>query len=478
MNPITDVIQKMVEFFSSRQEEVYVVGGFPRDLVMGCSPKDIDIVVKGEYGDIARAFADRLGSSCVGFHADAKTAKIRISLDSKVIEVDITSMVGASIGEDLHRRDFTMNAMAIPLEQALSESPEIVDPFGAVLDIANGELRITSDVVLRDDPIRCMRGVRLALQKNMLMPEKTSKIIKDHADLLTRVAGERIQSELMLILDSDDATPGVRMMDDLEILETILPEMTKGKGVTQPEDVHAYDVFEHGIATLGFMESFIQCKREDILQVPDGFYEQSVGRYSIAQTLKFVALLHDIGKPDTWGWDDSANRIRFIGHDEVGSELMAGITRRLRFSTEFRQLTTNMVANHMHPHHLAGGHRDPSRRAIRKYYRRTGEASQAILLLGMADYLGGRGHLLIPDMWESYAKGIEKVATGVVEQQQRSVEPLITGRDVLALGIKQGPSIGRILKDVTRAQELGEITSRDEAMEMAEDLVRRQICSQ
>ena len=474
-NELKYALAKLVEFCETNKTEAFIVGGFVRDVVMGCSPKDIDIVVRGDYRTAARAFADSLGKNCVGFHADPKTAKVLIIKDANVTEVDITSMTGQCIEEDLRRRDFTMNAMAMPVAEALTNNPTVIDPFDAKRDIASQEIRLTGDSVLGDDPIRCLRAVRLSIQKNMRIERRTEMAIREHAHLLEGVPGERVQAEISAILDTQEAARGVRMLDELDLLEVVLPELTAGRNVTQPADVHAYDVLEHCIQTLTYVEVFIDSGQTN-MDIPAGYYNQPVGHWRLRQVIKLAALLHDIGKAETRSWDETAQRVRFIGHDETGAAQVKGIAKRLRLGNDLRDLLVNMVANHMHPHHLVGGRRDPSPKAIRKYYRRTGSASKAILLLGMADYLGGRGNLLDQDLWNSYVAGVQKVDAGVAEHIERIKEPLLTGKDVLTLGMTEGPAVGLVLRVIDEAHESGDLNTREQAIEMARGIIEEVRC--
>ena len=220
------------------------------------------------------------------------------------------------VEDDLHRRDFTINAMAEDLATG-----ELVDPLQGRKDIKRRLIRITSPDSFKDDPLRMLRGVQFAARFEFELEENTLKSLEENAELITTVSLERIQEELnKLLLKAKYPSSGFRLMQRVGLLQKILPELAAGVGVDQPGGYHAYDVFEHSILTT-----------------------DSAPRNLV---LRLAALLHDVSKPDTRILTDEGGAT-FYGHDKKGSRVARRVLQRLRYSNQIVDQVCLLVDKHM-----------------------------------------------------------------------------------------------------------------------------------
>ncbi|MEX1253003.1 MAG: HD domain-containing protein [Dehalococcoidia bacterium] len=465
----------------------YLVGGSLRDALLGRPFGDIDLAVPGDAPEFARALADRLNGHYVLLDAERGTARVVLD-DGPVRVIDVARLRGDSIEADLAERDFTVDALAVPLETLAASTPiDIIDPHDGLRDLDRRVIRLVSEQALIDDPLRLLRAVRLAVQLDFRIEPGAAEAIRAHAGRVGEASPERQRDELARAFATPRAAPALRLMDDLGLLEQVFPEVTAGRGVTQPKE-HYWDVFDHAleaVAALDFMLSeqappdarearFWRALWDELdLVAPElRAYlseEPSEGR-SRATLLKFAGLLHDVAKPETRALD-ATGRIRFFGHADAGAGTARRVLRRLRFSRHEADLVATMVEEHLRPGQLGQGE-PPSRRALFRFFRDTGEAADGILLLSLADSLAARGPRMRLEGWRGHVAYIAHVLARR-NQDEAIVRPqrLLTGEDVMeALGIGPGPEIGRLLGSLEEAQGAGDVTDRDEAL----SFVRRQ----
>lgn len=465
----------------------YVVGGSLRDTLLGRALVDLDLAVAAdataEAGAYARALAERLGGHYVAL--DEERGVSRIVLDEAPVRVIDVAALRGDIEADLALRDFTIDAIAAPIEAlAQREDVELIDPHGGLDDIEARVVRLVSEQALIDDPLRMLRAVRLCAQLEFELASESGDAIRRHAALIAQSAAERQRDELARCLATDRAATALRLMDSLGVLELVLPEVTAGRGVTQPKE-HHYDVFDHNIEAVAALD-FLLGERE-----PGGAREASFRRelwdalsYDAARAhlaqevsegrsrgvlLKLATLLHDVAKPKTRAPDDTG-RIRFFGHAERGAETARAIMRRLRFSRRETDLVALMVEEHLRPGQLSQEGL-PSRRALYRYFRDTGEAADAILLLTLADAYSAGGPRIDLERWRGHVAYIAHVLSRR-DEDEAIARParLLTGEDIMAeLKIGPGPEIGRLLAEVEEAHAAGDVAGRAAALE----LVRR-----
>jgi len=260
-----------------------------------------------------------------------------------------------------------------------------------------------------------------------------------------------------------------------------MPELASTRGVSQPKE-HFWDVFEHSLETVGAVELLL--RQRDVPadagvteRVPWGpqieahFAREVAGGRTRAALLKLAGLLHDLGKPET-KTVESDGRMRFLGHPREGAGMAAALMRRLRFSNREIEMVRVMTEHHMRPGFLA---RDevPTRRAVYRYFRDTGDVGIDTLFLGLADHLAARGPTLDAGEWRRHTRTTQHLLSEWFEERATVAPPKIVDGHMLidSLGLPPGPMIGQLLESVREAQAAGEIESADEALDLARKLM-------
>jgi len=470
---IKSVLTRLSEFLVSRSVHSYLVGGFIRDVLLGRDTADIDITVDADVLSIGPQIADQFQGKFILL--DEVNGIGRIIL--KDLTLDIASFTG-EIGSDLARRDFTIDAMAIDMNQLGLYNPDItlIDPFGGRTDLDRGIVRSVTNTAFSSDPVRLLRAVRLSFELGFNIDKKTELEISSSANRITKVPGERVREELLRLLVSSRSGHVFNYMDKLGLLTALIPEISLLRGVTQPRE-HYWDVLEHSINTVSAVDFILHQgvwdhKNKDILaKVPwtsslAQYFDQSVSNGSTRRSLlKLAALLHDISKPQAKAFDENG-RMRFLGHSEEGSMVVSSILERLRFSSKEVKQVSFMVKYHLRPTQMSQD-KLPTRRAIYRYFRDIGDVGIDTLYLSLADHLATRGPDLLMANWEYHTRLVDYVLTEHV-QQEKLVQPvkLIDGNDLInVFGMKPGPEIGRILEQILEAQAAGELTTREEALD-------------
>ncbi|MCI0438650.1 MAG: HD domain-containing protein, partial [Chloroflexi bacterium] len=323
---------------------------------------------------------------------------------------------------------------------------------------------------------RLLRAARLAARLGFTIAEDTRRQIRQDTHLVASIAPERVRDELLLTLEQTGVTDALRGMDELGLLCEVIPELSDARGVTQPRE-HYWDVFNHLVETAGQVERLLEGQPDsgdfvvDMLprfaSMERHFSEEVTDGHSRRTLLKLAGLLHDISKPAT-RTVEASGRIRFLGHDSEGAVVAGRIMRRLRFSRRGVELMKRMVDNHLRPRQMSQKGELPSRRAIYRYYRDLGDAAIDTLYLNAADYLAARGPMLTRDEWEAHCALMDYILNqGAESAAPQSLPKLITGRDIIEeFSVEPGPRIGELLDAVREAQASGEISTREEALEL------------
>ena len=448
--------------------EIFISGGTVRDRLLGQVAGDLDLTVAGDAAGCCRELIGLLGGGA--FVELGRTGEGVGRVVWRGLTVDIAGFRGGArtVAEDLCRRDYTVNAMAVPLSSlAAGRDPELIDPLHGCEDLQMGLLRACPGAFV-DDPLRMLRGFRFQATLGFVFDDATLAGIGRDAGLIAGPAAERISYELALIMDSGRACPVFRAMDDAGLLDHIVPELSAGKGVQQPE-FHHLDVHAHSFAAFEQMEAIIDC--------PGRYYPHAAGRLADylavgprRRCLKWAALCHDIGKPATRKIAAEQNgRVTFYSHDETGRDIFHHFAERLKWSKEERECAAGLIGMHMHPFHLCNVRRREalSKRAVLKLCQRAGSDLDGLFLLAMADSLASRGEKKPPQMEEELVALFAEVLK-ILEEDIRPVAsgpPLLTGDDLIAeLGLTPGPIFGTILQELEALRVEGLITGRDQAL--------------
>ena len=473
------ILTRVSNFLTELDVKSYLVGGFVRDVLLGRSTADIDIAIAADALEIAPKIAIALDGKYVPLDKVNKVGRVvpvgkGTSSTGRQWQLDFSTFKG-SIEQDLAQRDFTIDAMAVDLSQIISQPPELIDPFNGQDDLQRGVLRVVAQSAFESDAARLIRAVRLAAELGFSIHRETENLIRRYSHLIASVAGERLREELLPLLAIPRARQILPYLDELGLLTAMIPELTQMKEVTQPKE-HFWDVFDHSIETVAVVDFLLrqgtwEYASEEVLAVvpwsPElaQHFELEVSHGSTRRLLfKLAALLHDVAKPQA-KTIEASGRMRFLGHAGEGASIAANILERLRFSAKEIKLVEVMIRHHLRPMQMSHDEL-PTRRAIYRYFRDTGDAGIDILFLSLADHLATRGpHLELAD-WREHAHVVEYVLSQRFEQESLVVPlKLVNGHDLIDIfGMSPGPKIGEVLEAVREAHAAGEIATREEAL--------------
>ncbi|MEK7478545.1 MAG: CCA tRNA nucleotidyltransferase [Patescibacteria group bacterium] len=414
--------------------EANLVGGCVRDILLEKEPKDWDIATNAKPEEIQKIFSTFAGATAdkpatiyennfgtVGVKTDSSDPRL------KIIEITTYRLEGKysdkrhpdevifakTIEEDLARRDFTINALALSLVEGMAG--RLIDPFGGIADLSKKIIRAVGDPENRfqEDALRMMRAVRFMAQLGFVIESETEEAIKKHAGLLEFVSKERIRDEFSKILMADGAAKGIDKLRELGLLKYVAPELMDGVGVSQNHH-HIFTVFEHNLRSLEYAAD---------------------KKFSLE--IRLAALLHDVGKPiSKRGEGPDAT---FYGHQVIGAKLAARILDRLHFSKDIAEKVIGLIREHMFVY-------DPETvtdAGARRLLRRVGaENMDDLFSLREADRIGSGVPKAQPYRLRHLKFRIEKVSKDPISAKMLQ----LNGSDLMKdLSMLPGPRIGFIL---------------------------------
>jgi putative nucleotidyltransferase with HDIG domain len=472
-----------------------LVGGSVRDLLLGRELHDLDLAVPAGALDLARRLANAMQGAYVPLDEGRDVGRALLKgPDGRVLVVDIAAWRGPSLAADLAARDFTLNALAAELH---GDEAAIIDVTGGLADLERRLVRTTSERALSDDPLRCLRGLRLVAELSpwgMRLEQNTAQQIHLHAPRLHHSAAERVRDELVRILAAPQPQHWLPLLSELGLLAETLPEAEALHGVTQTAP-HIWDVFDHTAVVLGHVAWLVDwiAGRSHPADALDAVASQMLAPFRSAlaahlaqpvgaalgsrgAALRWAALCHDWGKPATRQQvDDPADgpaRVRFLGHEDVGAELAASALRRLHCSEAEVRWIVAITAGHMRPHHLVAVDQI-SRRAIFRYFRSLDVAGVDTALLSLADLRGAAGPGLPLADWQRQLEMVVTLIDAYFSRPLEAIRPprLLDGHELIsALALRPGPLVGQLLEAVAEAQAAGELHHRDQALAYARQL--------
>ncbi len=398
--------------------ECYVIGGYVRDIFLHRDSTDIDIVVVGSGIDLAQAVAKRLGKKAhLNVFKTYGTAQVKrgdielefVGARRESYQHDSRNPIveDGTLEDDQNRRDFTINAMAVCLNQ--DRYGELLDPFGGIADMNECTIRtpLDPDITYSDDPLRMMRAIRFATQLGFYLNRETFESIKRNAERIKIITKERIVEELNKIMLSRKPSVGWILLDKTGLLPLIFPELSALKGVETKDGKGHKDVFFH------------------TLQVLDNLSMKSDNLW-----LRWAALLHDIGKPKSKAWDDHTGWT-FRNHNYLGAKMIPRIFKTMKMpQNEKMQYVIKMVDLHMRPINLIEDTVTDS--AVRRLLFEAGDDIDDLMLLCDADITSKNEEKV-----RRFHKNYELVRQKMIELEEkdriRNFQPPVRGEEIMQL---------------------------------------------
>lgn len=423
---------------------LYLVGGTIRDILLGIEPKDYDFAVSGSGVYFAQTFARKTKGAFVLLSKNDDEARV---VKDDVI-YDFIGFGKGDVEDDLARRDFTVNSLAINCDTL-----EFLDLFKGMKDLNKGIIRPTTTDSLRKDPLRVLRGFRFSLELGFDLSKNFFNLAEGVS--LKKLAAERIGYEMLRIMGSSDSYKAVLKMNELGLLKEIFPEASK-----IIEDSYLWG---HSLNTYYAIEELV--KNSFFTKIEPEF-SQYFTRTKRIPLLKLAGLFHDIAKPDTFLLREG--EVHFYGHDTKGAKIVQTLGhKRLKLSRDDGAMFKKLVKEHMRLHLLATNTRLTDR-AIRRFFRDLGDDWFGAMMIAWADGYATAG----------WTRHLENVFTRMVELKRTDdakpkVERLVNGHDLIALGLKPGPKFKIILQELLDMQLEGKIKTKKEGTKIALEIHRR-----
>lgn len=434
---------------------VYAVGGVVRDVVRGKTPKDIDLMVQGvapdEVADALEQLPGRVDLTGEHFgvfrYRDPEGNEVEVALPRterstgpghRDFEVYTDPFI--TVGEDLARRDFTSNAMAVNLSTG-----ELVDPYRGAEAIKAGVLEPVSDRAFVEDPLRILRAFSSVSRHGLVPSDAAYHGLAEHAPSLRELPQERLQMELDKIIGGDDPARAIELMGDTGVLQHVLPDVAATLGFNQQNAHHNYTLDKH-----------LRMVLDNAVMLTDDL------------DVRWAALLHDIGKPSSqWIGEDGIAHYyqnkegQGQNHEEVGAEMARKLLTDLKFPTDRIERICHLIKNHMFPTFQTQG-------GARKFLNKVGdEHADDLLTLRQAD-IGGKGNhdLGYVPIMKQYVQAVRDAG----EATDRS-QLAINGNDLIQMGMKPGPELGAVLEFLTqKVLEDPTLNQRETLLQLAQQV--------
>ena len=421
---VPEEVRSIAETLEKAGFEAYLVGGCVRDVLLNREPKDWDVATNATPDKIQEIFPDSV------YENDFGTVGVKVQdSSSKVQVVEVTTFreegkytdrrhpdevkFAKTIEEDLSRRDFTINALAINF--AKGKFDKIIDPYGGEKDLKDNLIKTVGlpDERFQEDALRLMRAVRLATELNFQIEMNTRHAIEKNAGLLEMIAKERIRDELIKILMADRAAQGIILLEELNLLQYIIPELREGLGCGQNKH-HIYTVFEHNVRALDY-----------------------TAKQNYSLLVRLASLLHDVGKPATKRGDGPDST--FHGHEVIGGRITAQIVDRLRFPKDFSEKVIHLVRQHLFYYNVG----EVTAAGVRRFLARVGPENIADLIkVREADRIGSGVPKAVPYKLRHLLFMIDKVKSDPISPKMLKV----SGVDVMQISkLDPSPKVGYIL---------------------------------
>lgn len=470
-------------------QDIYLVGGAVRDMLLKRISRDLDFALPSNGISCARRVANALKGDFMVLDEARDTGRAIVTeSDGTRTFLDFATYRGSTLDEDLRARDFTINAIAYDLR-----ANTIMDPLNGASDLRAKTIRACLQTSIIEDPLRILRAIRQAATFDFKIERETRKLLQESAHLLPNTSPERKRDEVFKILEGRKPASSMRALEMLGVFPYLLPELSALKGVEQSLP-HIYDVWEHTLSVLAYLEEILAALEVDeitwetvdplrvmLVSHLGRFRERFTAHFaeslntdrSVQAALFFAALYHDVEKPATKSLDE-AGRIRFFGHDVKGADVAAKRGQAFNLSNDEVQRIHKIIKNHMRFHfftsRMESDKEEPSRKAIYRFFRDSGEAGIDLVLLGLADLRGTRGPAIVQETWMAALEVAKILLENYWEKPEETIAPprLLDGNELMrVLNLEPGPIIGQLLEAIREGQATGKINTREDAISAA-----------
>lgn len=484
---ITDhsILEKINNLATQEQLKVYITGGFIRSLLLDHSVEAVDIdllVTGGKVESFVEKTAKLLQSSLIELDKNFGIYRVVIKQQEKKDKIlDFTRLKGRDLTEDLKRRDFTVNSLALELGDYVNKSSlwqqYLIDVNGGLEDLREKKLRMVSREAFQEDPLRLIRAIRLCASLGFHLDGETHEKMFHSRELLKEVSGERIRDELWKIFDVDESYPWVKFMEEkMGFLSVLFPEVKLMKA-TEQNFFHGEEVWSHCLHTFKSIEENTGSppfSSELSLLIDEHLKQELVHSRKRKQLLKFFALFHDVGKIKTKKVLESG-RIIFHRHEVEGIPIFENYSGGLKLSSRERKMLSSLTRNHMHPLFLQVA-KNVSPRAFYKLFKKCGEETVEVLMHSLSDFIAKREAKGNFQEIKVYQDFIQETLKKYFYERETFVSPpdIISGEEIMEhLQLHPSPGVGYLLAKVKEAQSDGKVKSRKEALNLASQLVKK-----
>jgi putative nucleotidyltransferase with HDIG domain len=479
-------VSDLLDFIQSCLEEgtdLYIVGGGVRDVLLGRELKDLDFTLPEDPTALAKRVANGLKAGFFVLDDERHTARVVYQTsEGEVFPLDFVQYTGENLTTDLMNRDFTINAMAVPIRDRLL----IIDPLNGREDLEAKRLDVCQHDSLLGDPVRVLRGVRLAMQFDFSYAAGVDELMRKAALHLPKTSYERQRDEFFKILEGPDPARGMAQLHQFQVFETLIPPLVAQEAfpISPP---HALPLLEHTLKVVEeyerilsalvsdnhlddpmewWMLSLVKALSPFAEEIRD-YYSQEVtpGRSKRGLALLGV-LLHDLGKPMTTKADEDVRSLN-DEHDTVGADLAWKAARRLELSNAESEWIKMMVQHHMRLLPMINREGSPDRRTIYHFFTQTGEVGVAIAILSLADTTATYGEGFLEEKWEKAVQVTRAMLFAWWRERETVISPalLLNGDDLQRMfDLKPGERIGFLLNALREAQASGEVLTKKDAI--------------
>lgn len=462
IEPLGGDFERIATALRATDGAAWFVGGAVRDALLGVPVVDIDLAVAGDPRAFARRLHDAFGGDI--FSLSDRFGTWRVLPLQLEVQIDVSALRGSTIEDDVTKRDFTINAMAVPIDRR----DQVIDLASGRADLQSRTLRVLGEAAYADDPLRPLRMARFACALGFAADPETLALTRRHASAISSVSVERVFAELKLLIDADQAVAGVRLLDELGLLKEMIPELIELQGVEQSV-YHHRDAWDH---TLEVLDRTIELTAdptpvfgEQAARLTAILDEQLSEELTRGQAMRWGALLHDVAKGRTRVVTDEG-RVGFPGHDKVGSDLVNEIFGRLKVSDKLTRYVSGLTRNHLRLGFLV--HKLPlSDRDIYRYLHACSPVEVEVSMLSVADRMATRGRKA-EEAIAAHTELAVAITARALDWRNNPPKPLLRGDELAdALAIERGPLVGELLAAIAEEQFVGEVTDSDQAIAFA-----------